>query len=275
MNWIYQPWHWSVSGLSIGLILFILLKMGKNFGMSSNLRTLCSMSGAGKYAPFFNFDWKAQRWNLYVVLGAILGGWIAQTFLSPYGTQVAISEETILKLNALGFKDAGLAYLPKFLFDPSQFSIKSVGLLFLGGLLVGFGARYAGGCTSGHAISGLSNLQVPSLIAVVGFFMGGLVMIHFIIGTALAVGVLVTFLIKKYQVQSLEGKTITITPKQKSIKRYLFGGIIFGLGWALAGACPGPMFTLLGTGAFGILIVLTGAFIGTLLYGFFKDQLPH
>ena len=92
-----------------------------------------------------------------------------------------INPETISDLKALGFESAGTAYLPTELFDTEALrSFKNVLVLTIGGLFVGFGARYAGGCTSGHAISGLSNLQLPSLIAVIGFFIGGLTMIHFI-----------------------------------------------------------------------------------------------
>jgi uncharacterized membrane protein YedE/YeeE len=96
-------------------------------------------------------------------------------------TTVAINPDTVADLKALGFESAGTAYLPNELFDISVFgNFKNLALLALGGLMVGFGARYAGGCTSGHAISGLSDLQIPSLIAVIGFFIGGLIMIHFI-----------------------------------------------------------------------------------------------
>lgn len=177
MNWIYDSWPWYISGPMIALVMFLLLKSGGNFGMSSNLRTLCTMCGAGKITAFFNFDWKAQKWNLMVAIGAIIGSAIASHFLI-LDEGVAISENTIKNLNQLGFTDAGKAYLPRSLFDLSNITFKSVGLLFLGGLLVGFGARYAGGCTSGHAISGLSNLQLPSLIAVIGFFIGGIIMIY-------------------------------------------------------------------------------------------------
>jgi len=177
MDAILSPWPWYVSGPLIALILFLLLMVGKNFGMSSNLRTLCTICGAGKSNSFFKFDWKTQRWNLTVVLGAIIGGYIGANFLSN-GDAVALGTEVTLQLKALGFHSAGTAYLPTELFDLQQLSVKSIALLTIGGFLVGFGARYAGGCTSGHAISGLSNLQLPSLIAVIGFFIGGLVMIH-------------------------------------------------------------------------------------------------
>ncbi|MFS4469008.1 YeeE/YedE family protein [Maribacter sp. 2210JD10-5] len=180
MDWILEPWPWYVSGPMIAFVMFLLLMMGKNFGMSSNLRTLCTICGAGNTSDFFKFDWKAHRWNLIVVLGAIMGGYVGATFLST-DTAVAINPETVTELNGLGFGSAGEAYLPTELFNLDALSnIKSLAVLSIGGLLVGFGARYAGGCTSGHAISGLSNLQLPSLIAVVGFFIGGLTMIHFI-----------------------------------------------------------------------------------------------
>ncbi len=180
MNWIYDPWPWYVSGPMIALIMFLLIMVGKNFGMSSNLRTMCTICGAGNKADFFKFDWKAQRWNLIVVLGAIIGGFIGSELLSK-DAAVAINPNTIQDLKTLGFESAGSAYLPSEMFSLSaMLDIKNLALLIIGGLLVGFGTRYAGGCTSGHAISGLSNLQLPSLIAVIGFFIGGLVMIHFL-----------------------------------------------------------------------------------------------
>ncbi|WP_046746126.1 YeeE/YedE family protein [Kordia zhangzhouensis] len=178
MEWIYEPWPWYVSGAMIALVLFLLLMVGKNFGMSSNLRTMCTICGAGNKADFFKFDWKSQRWNLVVVVGAIIGGFIAHEFLTIDAT-VALNPKTVENLHTLGFENAGATYMPNELFGLSVFSdVKNLLLLVIGGFLVGFGARYAGGCTSGHAISGMSNLQLPSLIAVVGFFVGGLLMIH-------------------------------------------------------------------------------------------------
>ncbi len=178
MEWIFEPWPWYVAGPLIAIIMFLLIFIGKQFGMSSNLRTFCTMCGADKTADFFNFDWKSQRWNLAVVVGAALGGFIGAHYLSN-DVAVAINPDTISTLKELGFNSAGSAYLPDELFSLDALtSVKSVGLLLVGGLLIGFGARYAGGCTSGHAISGLSNLQLPSLIAVIGFFIGGLFMVH-------------------------------------------------------------------------------------------------
>lgn len=180
MDFIYKPWPWYVSGPMIAFMMFLLIMVGKRFGMSSNLRTLCTICGAGEKTSFFRFDWKAQKWNLVVVLGAIIGGFIGAHFLTE-DMAVAINPNTVINLKELGFASAGNAYLPTELYETNALlDIKAILILVVGGLLVGFGARYAGGCTSGHAISGLSNLQLPSLIAVLGFFIGGLTMIHFI-----------------------------------------------------------------------------------------------
>ncbi|MFZ6665393.1 YeeE/YedE family protein [Peijinzhouia sedimentorum] len=180
MEWITQPWSWYASGLVIAFIMVLLIFFGKSFGFSSNLRTMCSMAGAGKVVSFFKFDWKKQSWNLLFVIGSVIGGYIANTWLND-GSVVEISQATINDLAALGIA-APVGIQPTEIFS-WEFASSAKGLIFLifGGFLVGFGARWAGGCTSGHAISGLSDLQVPSLIAVVGFFIGGLVMTHFLL----------------------------------------------------------------------------------------------
>ena len=96
-----------------------------------------------------------------------------------------------------------------------------------------------------------------------------------IMGSALALGVLGTFLIKKYRLRDLKGKPIDIAPKEKGFNRYMYGGILFGLGWGLAGSCPGPIYTLIGAGYLSLIVVLLGALLGTFLYGVLKDRLPH
>jgi len=155
--------------------MFLLLWAGGQFGVSSTLRSVCAIGGAGKSVKFFDFDWKRQIWNLVFVFGAVIGGFIAQTwFANP--EPLALSEATISDLKNLGIVFDG-ELLPMQLFSWSSLAtLKGILVIVVGGFLVGFGARYAGGCTSGHAISGLSNLQVPSLIAVIGFFIGGLIM---------------------------------------------------------------------------------------------------
>lgn len=176
MEFLSQTWPWYVSGPLIGLVMLALIYFGKVFGMSTNLRSLCSMAGAGKYVPFFEFDWRAQRWNFAVVIGAMLGGFVAVHFMSS-PENVAINPETIASLQTLGIEPPNGSLLPESLFGTDALmSPKSIFILTIGGVLIGFGSRYAGGCTSGHAISGLSNLQIPSLKAVVGFFIGGLIM---------------------------------------------------------------------------------------------------
>jgi len=176
MNWIYEPWPWYIGGPAIAFIMLFLLIIGKQFGMSSNLRTMCSIGGAEKWSDFFNWDWKAQRWNLVVMLGAAIGGYLSYNFLST--NVVDINDALIPQLEAYGIFSADQTYMPTEIFALESLNLKTISILILGGILVGFGARYAGGCTSGHGISGLSNLQLPSLIAIVGFFIGGLVMVH-------------------------------------------------------------------------------------------------
>ena len=158
-------------------VMVLLLWFGGEFGVSSNLRTLCSIGGAGKVAKFFDWDWKSQIWNLVFVAGAIIGGYIASHHLaSPEPVQ--ISSSTQAHLASMGIStpqtnSEGTGFVPAEIFD-HPFTPINLLLLIGGGFMIGFGTRYAGGCTSGHAISGLSNLQLPSLIAVVGFFIGGL-----------------------------------------------------------------------------------------------------
>ena len=179
IEFISQPWAWYVSGPLLALVMFLLLWFGGEFGASSTMRTICAIGGAGKKISFFNFDWKKQTWNLVFVVGTVIGGYLAATILhNP--SQIQISPQTISDLQQLGIAYDG-QIAPTTLFTwHNLLTFKGFFVIVVGGFLVGFGARWAGGCTSGHAISGLSNLQVPSLIAVIGFFIGGLLMTHII-----------------------------------------------------------------------------------------------
>ncbi len=172
-----MTWHWAISGFLIGIIMLLLTYFGKTFGISSNLRTLCSIPKFTHRFSFFNQDWRVNAWNLVVVFGTFLGGFVAVQFLSS-PENVTLASTTLEKLAAFGIDAPDGKLLPDFMFATSSW--KMMVLLVVGGFLIGFGSRYAGGCTSGHAISGLSNLQIPSLVAVVGFFIGGLLMVHFI-----------------------------------------------------------------------------------------------
>ena len=182
MDFLFQPWPWYVSGPLIGLIVPILLLLGgKPFGVSANLRHMCAATlPAG--LPFFKYDWKRDGgWNLLFAAGIMIGGFIAAQWLMPAEYIVDISDATREDLTALGLRDL-TGVVPRELFGMDAiFTPRGFVTLAVGGFLVGFGARWAGGCTSGHAISGLAALQLPSLVAVIGFFAGGLLMVHVIL----------------------------------------------------------------------------------------------
>lgn len=179
-TWFNGTWPWYVAGPVIGLFVPALLLLdNKVFGVSGNLRHLCSALLPRKLA-YFDYDWrKVGGWNLAFAGGMLLGGFLAAHGGSPH--PIAISSATRLTLSHMGIHDlSGVA--PTELFSwHALWSVRGLVLIVAGGFLVGFGTAYAGGCTSGHAISGLANLQVPSLIAVFGFFAGGLAATHLIL----------------------------------------------------------------------------------------------
>jgi len=179
LEFISQAWHWSISGFMIAFVMFLLIYLGQKFGVSSSFQAMCSIGGAGKFIDYFKYDWKKHDWLLVFVVGTIIGGGIGTGLLaSPEPVQ--ISAATVSDLAAIGVKtpmtlSEGMGFLPHDLFSFEMLgTLKGVVVMVLGGFLIGFGTRYAGGCTSGHAITGLSNLQLPSLVAVIGFFIGGL-----------------------------------------------------------------------------------------------------
>ncbi len=187
IEFVSQPWPWYVAGPVIATVMFSLLFLGDTFGISSNLRTICSILGAGKNCEFFDFDWRSQMWNLVFAGGLVIGGVIAHLYLTP-SAAVHISEATIEELRGYGIEDPGSSLAPVSLFSwDSLLSIRGFLMLVIGGFFVGFGTRYAGGCTSGHAISGLSDLQPASLIAVIGFFIGGLFVTYLVLPTLLSI----------------------------------------------------------------------------------------
>lgn len=181
MDFILKPWPWYVAGPIIAFCMFLMFFFGKKFGVSSNLETVCAMGGAGKFVDFFKFDWKKNKWNLVFVIGLIVGGFMSDQWLTP-SDEVAISTETVRDLREIGIQNPGVSYLPDEIFSvDAMFSVKGFLILLIAGVLVGFGSRYAGGCTSGHGIVGLSSLSFESFIAVAGFFIGGLIMTWFIL----------------------------------------------------------------------------------------------
>ncbi|MGF6848661.1 putative membrane protein YedE/YeeE [Chitinophaga sp. W3I9] len=180
MKFIQQPWHWSVSGLLIGLTVPVLLLLGnKAFGISSSLRHICAACFPANIS-FFKYDWKKEAWNLFFVAGIVLGGFIAGHYLQD-SNDIQVAAATQARLATYGVHDYS-ALLPPEIFSWSNvFTWKGLVFFVLGGLLVGFGTRYAGGCTSGHSIMGLSNLQWPSLVATCCFMAGGFISANLLI----------------------------------------------------------------------------------------------
>lgn len=184
---LQSPWPWYVAGPLIGLTVPLLLWLGnKSFGISSNLRHLCAITLPDRAKPgFFRYNWRAEKWSLSFAGGLMLGGLLATTLLAnPEAIQISAAAKGTL--SSLGIEHRpGL--VPAELSRPDSLGVW--GLLALSGLLIGFGTRYGGGCTSGHAITGLSTLQAPSLIATASFFTGGIISANWLL-PALLRGVL-------------------------------------------------------------------------------------
>lgn len=180
LEFIKQPWPWYIAGPLIGLTVPLLLIIGnKSFGISSSLRHICAACFPSKL-PFFQYDWKKETWNLFFVFGIFIGGIVAAVFFAD-PEPVKVNPKLMVELDGYGINNySGL--VPKDIFNwQSLLTLKGLLIMVVGGFLVGFGTRYAGGCTSGHAIMGLSNLQWPSLIATVCFMIGGFVMANLIL----------------------------------------------------------------------------------------------
>jgi hypothetical protein len=177
---IKQPWPWYVAGPLIGLTVPTLLLIGnKSFGISSSLRHVCAACIPANI-PFFKYEWKKEIWNLFFVTGIFFGGMIA-AYLLANPNPINVHPALAIELEKYGINDfSGL--VPVQLFNWSNIlTIKGFLMLIVGGFMVGFGTRYAGGCTSGHAIMGLSTLQWPSLVATCCFMLGGFIMANFIL----------------------------------------------------------------------------------------------
>ena len=176
------PWRWWVAGPLIGLVVpFVFWYGGRKWGVSQSLQHLCA-AALPRGPAYFRYDWwREGAWSLTMVAGVVVGGFVGGRILSSPTQVVAISEATHRDLSAMGITDfTGMAPSDVFSFHGLQ-TLPGAVLVLVGAFLVGFGARYANGCTSGHAISGLSNLQPSSLLAVVGFFVGGLISVHLLL----------------------------------------------------------------------------------------------
>lgn len=179
-EWIYAPWPWWVSGPLIGLIVPLLLILGgKRFGISSNLRHICAAVFPANI-PFFKYDWRKESWNLFFAIGIVLGAIITSLWLNKPNPS-SLNPALLSDLRNQGINSFD-ELLPAELFNwRNLFSAQGFVLVIVGGFLVGFGTRYAGGCTSGHSITGLSSLQWPSLVATIFFMIGGFISANFFI----------------------------------------------------------------------------------------------
>jgi uncharacterized protein len=177
---LHQPWPWYVAGPLIGLTVPLLLLMGnRHFGISSSLRHICAACMPAKI-PFFSYNWRQEAWNLFFVAGILIGGFIAAHCLAD-PAPVQMAPRLSAELAGYGITD-NHALLPVQVFNwPALLTLRGFVLMVGGGFLVGFGTRYAGGCTSGHAIMGLSTLQWPSLVATCCFMIGGFIMANLVL----------------------------------------------------------------------------------------------
>jgi uncharacterized protein len=180
LEFLKQPWHWAAAGIFIGLTVPTLLILGnKQFGISSTLRHICAMCVPADL-PFFKYDWKKEIWSLYFAIGVIVGSFIASYFLAN-DQPIQIADATKEVLRNYGINDyTHLQPVELFNWD-NLLTFKGLFMFVIGGFLVGFGTRYANGCTSGHSIMGLSNLQWASLVATICFMVGGFFCTHFIL----------------------------------------------------------------------------------------------
>ena len=180
MELLTKPWPWYIAGPLIGLTVPVLLLIGnKSFGISSSLRHVCAACMPANI-PFFKYEWKKEVWNLFFVLGIFFGG-IFSVLLLNSGAPIEVHPDLASDLAKVGVTEYA-SLVPSQLFSwDSLFTVRGFVLMVLGGFLVGFGTRYAGGCTSGHAIMGLSNLQWPSLVATCCFMIGGFIMANLIL----------------------------------------------------------------------------------------------
>ncbi len=177
---IKQPWPWYVAGPIIGLIVPTLLIIGnKNFGISSSLRHICAACIPANIT-FFKYEWRKEIWNLFFVAGIVLGGILAATLLAN-PNPVVVNAALVSELAKYGITNYSNLLPVEIINWPALFTLKGFLMMVVGGFMIGFGTRYAGGCTSGHAIMGLSALQWPSLIATCCFMAGGFIMANLIL----------------------------------------------------------------------------------------------
>ena len=180
IEFLKQPWPWYVAGPMIGLIVPALLLLGnRSFGISSSLRHICAICIPANI-PFFKYNWRNEIWNLFFVSGVTFGGFVAAIYLAD-SNPIVVNDALVQELAGYNIHNYQ-NLVPVEIFNwGALFTVKGFLLMVVGGFLVGFGTRYAGGCTSGHAIMGLSTLQWPSLVATCCFMIGGFVSANLIL----------------------------------------------------------------------------------------------
>ena len=175
---MFLPWY--VAGPLIGLFVPLMLLVGRRrFGVSRSLRHVCAATIPGR-AEYFRYDWKREgAWNLVFVAGLLAGGFVA-VHLIGHSERMGLSSEAVATFRTLGLSDL-TGFVPREVFSWSNLSgVAGFVSMVVGGFLVGFGARWAGGCTSGHSITGIAELQPSSIVATICFFIGGLIVTWFI-----------------------------------------------------------------------------------------------
>lgn len=181
LTFFQQPWDWYIAGPVIGILVPLLLLLGnKSFGVSSSFRHVCAAIFPNGI-KFLQYDWKKEQWNLFFVAGVLLGSFIASYYLSAPAQAPQLHPELVAEMQQYGVTDFS-QLTPVQLFSwQNLFTLRGFVMMIMGGFLIGFGSRYAGGCTSGHAIMGISSLQIPSVIATCCFMIGGFISANYIV----------------------------------------------------------------------------------------------
>jgi uncharacterized protein len=187
INFISQPWPWYVAGPLIGMVILLLQWIdNKPLAASASYRHVCAATlPAG--IPFLKYNWKAETWNLFFVVGIFAGGFLAGILLS-HPANISITDETTRQLLSAGLADTS-GFVPAELFSFSALqTIPGFIIMVIGGFFIGFGSRYAGGCVSGHSMTGISDLQWTSMLATACIFAGGIFTSYVLLPLILKVG---------------------------------------------------------------------------------------
>ena len=178
LDLLTAPWPWYVSGPIIGLMVPLLIYVGsRSFGISQNLEHLCALTQPRMInVRFFKYDWRTSTWSLVFAVGVLIGGTLAGlVFSNP--EPVALSNNAVALFAQWGLSHSSVLNPPEIF----NFSLYNIVIIVISGIMIGFGTRYASGCTSGHAITGLSTFQMQSVYAVIGIFAGGMLASHVIV----------------------------------------------------------------------------------------------